>query len=147
MLLYEQYGGRSGLIMQNMPCSCQLMKNMTNRWCEYQKRSKCARRRFSIAGHGTVARVIATGIVNAGLILGTWPVPDASPYQSLLYAKVVIVAGMTAIAVFNRYGLVPRLRGAPQATTAMLRRATLMEVLLGLAAIACVSVFGLLDPG
>ena len=32
MVLYEQYGGRSGLIMQNMPCSCQLMKKTMKRW-------------------------------------------------------------------------------------------------------------------
>ena len=36
MVLYEQYGGLSGLIMQNMPWSCQLMKKTMNRWCEYQ---------------------------------------------------------------------------------------------------------------
>lgn len=35
MVLKEQYGGRSGLIMQNMPWSCQLMKKTMNRWCEY----------------------------------------------------------------------------------------------------------------
>jgi hypothetical protein len=41
MVLNEQNGARSGLIMQNMPWSCQLMKKMMKRWCEYQKRSKC----------------------------------------------------------------------------------------------------------
>ena len=49
MVLYEQYGGLSGLIMQNMPCNCQLMKKTMKRWCEYQNHSKWARRRFSIA--------------------------------------------------------------------------------------------------
>ena len=31
IVLYEQYGGRSGLIMQNMPWSCQLMKKTMKR--------------------------------------------------------------------------------------------------------------------
>lgn len=37
--------------MQNMPWSCQLTKKTMNKWCEYQKRSKLALRRFSIANH------------------------------------------------------------------------------------------------
>ena len=49
IVLNEQYGGRSGLIMQNIPWSCQLTKKTMNRWWEYQNRSKWARRRFSMA--------------------------------------------------------------------------------------------------
>jgi len=59
MLLYEQKGGLSGLTMQYMPWSCQLMKKMMNRWCEYQKRSKLALRLFSIA-YQTMAHKQAT---------------------------------------------------------------------------------------
>ena len=39
LVLNEQKGGRSGLIIQNMPCNCQLMKSIMKRWCEYQNRS------------------------------------------------------------------------------------------------------------
>lgn len=56
-MLDEQKGGRSGLIMQNMPWSCQLMKKMRNKWCEYQKRSKLALRLFSIANQTMIPKL------------------------------------------------------------------------------------------
>lgn len=48
-MFHEQKGARSGWIIQNIPCSCQLRKKTRNKWCEYQKRSKLARRGFSLA--------------------------------------------------------------------------------------------------
>ena len=56
MVLNEQYGGLSGWIMQNMPCSCQLMKKTMKRWWVYQNHSKCARRRFSMANQTMMPR-------------------------------------------------------------------------------------------
>lgn len=56
MTLKEQNGGRSGLIMQNIPWSCQQMKKTTNRWWEYQKRSKWARRFFSNAKYTIIPK-------------------------------------------------------------------------------------------
>lgn len=44
------------MIMQNMPCNCQLMKKTMNKWCEYQKRSKWALRLFSIANQTIIPR-------------------------------------------------------------------------------------------
>lgn len=106
-----------------------------------------ALRRFSRAGHVAVALVLSSGAAEALLVLGRWPVDLASPYEALLDAKVLAVAGMTGLAVFNRYVLVPRLPGDPEAALAALRRTTLAEVPLGLCAVALVAVFGLLDPG
>lgn len=45
----------------------------------------------------------------------------------------------------NRYVFVPRLSRRPGSLNA-LRRATLAEVALGLAAVALVAVFGMMDP-
>ncbi len=102
-----------------------------------------ALRRFSRAGHAAVALVLLTGAADAALVLGRWPTDLHSPYVALLDAKIVAVAALAALALVNRYLLVPRLPAALPA----LRRATLAEVPLGLLAVALVAVFGLLDPG
>ena len=99
--------------------------------------------RFSRAGHVAVALALLTGAADTALVLGRWPTHLRSPYEALLDAKVLAVAAMTALAVVNRYAFVPR--GA--AASPALWRATLAEVPLGLAAVALVAVFGLLDPG
>ncbi len=52
---------------------------------------------------------------------------------------------MTAVALFNRYALAPRLAPEGQAFSA-LRRNCIVEVALGATVIALVSVFGMLDP-
>jgi putative copper resistance protein D len=105
-----------------------------------------ALRRFSRAGHAAVALVLASGAANVGLVLGRWPTDLASRYEALLDLKVLAVAGMVALALVNRYALVPRLGRHPEATSAALRAATLAELPLGLAAMALVAVFGLMDP-
>ena len=68
-----------------------------------------ALRRFSAVGHGAVAVVIVTGIVNTGLILGHWPSDWNSPYQALLMIKIALVIAMALLALLNRYAVVPRL--------------------------------------
>lgn len=105
-----------------------------------------ALRRFSTLGHGAVALVLVTGILNAALILGRWPTAWASLYQRLLIAKILLVAAMTALALLNRYAFVPRLRDRPTDAIRSIRCMTLSEVALGLGAVALVALFGLLDP-
>lgn len=104
-----------------------------------------ALRRFSNAGHGAVALVIATGVVNTALVLGRPPADWRSPYQAMLAGKIAVVMAMTALAILNRYVVVPRLRRSRSYAGAF-RLAVLVEVGLGLVAIAAVSVFGLWDP-
>ena len=112
---------------------------------EWQAEAATSLRSFSRAGHVAVALVLFSGVVNAALVLGRWPTDLSSPYQALLDAKVLSVAAMVGLALVNRYLFVPRLSRQPEAATA-LRRATLAEMPLGLAAIALVAVFGMLDP-
>lgn len=102
--------------------------------------------RYSAAGHGAVALVLATGTLNTVLVLGRWPVDWTSPYQALLTAKIALVLAMVLLAVVNRYRLVPRMANDRDRALRALRASTMTEVGLGLAAIACVSVFGLLEP-
>ena len=112
---------------------------------EWRANAGLALRSFSRAGHVAVALVLVSGVANTALVLGRWPTDLSSPYQALLDAKVVSVAAMVGLALVNRYVFVPRLGHGPE-TAIALRRATLAEVPLGLAAIALVAVFGMLDP-
>jgi putative copper resistance protein D len=105
-----------------------------------------ALRRFSGLGQFAVALVVASGVVNTVLTLGVWPVDFSSPYQTLLTAKIGIVAAMIAIALFNRYVLTPRIKSEPRAALRALAFASLAEIALGVIALALVSVFALLAP-
>ncbi len=105
-----------------------------------------ALRRFSNGGHGAVAAVVLSGVVNAALVLGHWPTNLSSPYEAILAAKVTLVVAMVAVALFNRYGVVPRLQGRNSAAMAALRRNTGVELALGAAVLALVSLLGLLEP-
>ena len=112
-----------------------------------QREVAMALRAFSRAGHAAVALVLLSGLLSTALVLRRWPLDLASPYEALLDFKIVCVVAMTALAVLNRYVLVPRMTRPPGAVARALRLCTLAEVPLGLAAIALVAVFGLLDPG
>ena len=101
--------------------------------------------RFSGLGHLAVALVLATGILNTLLVLGTWPIDISSPYQVLLLAKIGLFAIMVSLAVINRYVLLPRLQHRPTYSN-ILRLNTLAEVVLGLGTIGLASILGTLAP-
>jgi putative copper resistance protein D len=105
-----------------------------------------ALRRFSGAGHFVVALVVLTGVVNTALTLGAWPIDLSSPYQRLLAIKIAIVAAMIAMALFNRYVLAPRAGNNAVAALRALTINSAVEVALGAAALALVSIFGTLAP-
>ncbi len=101
--------------------------------------------RFSFTGQFVVAAVVATGIVNIALVSGHPPLPPTTPYRALLDIKIGLVAVMILLAVFNRYGLTPRLK-ADAGALAALRATSMTEVALGTIVVALVSFFALLDP-
>ena len=101
--------------------------------------------RFSFWGHFIVAAIVLTGAVNIALTSGRPPIPPDTPYRALLDAKIVVVAIMILLAVFNRYVLAPRLKRGARAL-AVLRATSTAEIALGAVAVALVSVFALLDP-
>lgn len=103
-------------------------------------------RRFSRIGHGVVALVLATGLANCLQILGHLPVNLQSPYQAKLALKIGAVLVMTAIAIANRYVAVPMQRRYPQRACRFLLLGSLLEITLGLSALALVASFGIDDP-
>jgi copper resistance protein D len=113
---------------------------------ERQSDAGVALRQFSTAGHVAVALVIASGSVNTALILGGWPADWSSPYQAMLTVKIVLVGLMVGLAIFNRYGLVPRIAGQRRGAVKAIRIGAILEIALGLAVIGLVSTFGTLAP-
>ncbi|MDE1991848.1 MAG: copper homeostasis membrane protein CopD [Rhizobiaceae bacterium] len=105
-----------------------------------------ALRRFSTVGHGAVALVIVSGIVNTMLILKHLPTEWSSPYQALLAAKIALVAGMSALAIVNRYVFVPRIGREHERMLNAIRLGSIAEIVLGIAVIALVAIFGMLEP-
>jgi putative copper resistance protein D len=108
--------------------------------------AKSALRRFSSAGHLAVALVIATGIINTALVLRSWPTDFASTYQMLLATKIALVAGMTGLALINRYIFVPRMLTPPDRAIIQIRNSTYAELALGAGVLALVAFLGILDP-
>lgn len=106
--------------------------------------ARLALARFSTAGHIAVALVLVTGIANTFLIVGGLPTNWSLAYQRLLCIKILFVAGMVAIAICNRYVLVPKLSSG--ASLAALKWSTSAAICLGLAAVALVAWFGTLQP-
>ena len=99
-------------------------------------------RRFSATGHAVVFLVFATGLINLYLINGSLLPDTLSGYSTLLGLKLLLVAGMTVLALYNRYHLVPRMpQGLP-----CLKRAICLQIALCLLALALLAVLGTLDP-
>lgn len=101
--------------------------------------------RFSRYGHLAVAGVLLSGIVNALLIQGA-VLPWQSLYGRLLLVKCALVLLMVAIALVNRYVLVPRFRLQEAEARTVFIRMTQAEVVLGIVVLATVSLFATLEP-
>jgi putative copper resistance protein D len=98
--------------------------------------------RFSGVGYALVAGLLVTGLINIRVLTGQfWPTPLLSGFALILLIKVVLVAMMLGLAVFNRL----RIRDCEQ-RLATLRTSVIVEWLLGIGAVAAVSLLGTLPP-
>ena len=102
--------------------------------------------RFSTWGHAAVALVILTGIANTAIILQRWPTDMTSLYQCLLEIKIVLVGIMAAVAVYNRYHLVPLMSKEPEQAERRFVQMTRIEWALALIVLLLVSLFATLAP-
>jgi copper resistance protein D len=103
-----------------------------------------ATRRFSTLGLLSVATLLATGLVNTWMLAGSLPALLEADYGRLLLLKIALFVAMVAIAGINRLRLTPRLPNTE--AVHRLDRNTRVELALGLAIIAIVSVLGVLSP-
>jgi copper resistance protein D len=104
--------------------------------------------RFSQMGYAAVVLLAATGAVNTLLLVGSIQALVGTPYGRLLSLKILLFLAMVAVALFNRFRLLPRLRREAQASAAAaaLARSVLFEQGLGFAILAVVSVLGTWPP-
>ena len=104
-------------------------------------------------GYLAVATLIGSGLINGWFLIGNLSNLFATPYGKLLVVKLGLFAGMLALAVSNRFWLVPSLteareddRHGPTALIGKLRHHVLGEQFLGLAVLLVVSVLGTMRP-
>jgi putative copper resistance protein D len=109
--------------------------------------------RFSGMGYLAVATLVGSGLVNCWFLVGNVSRLLTTSYGQLLTVKLVLFAGMLALAVSNRFRLVPSLteargddRQGPTALIGKLRHHVLGEQFLGLAVLLVVSVLGIMQP-
>lgn len=108
-------------------------------------------RRFSTLGIISVAALILTGIINAGIQVGSFRGLVLTGYGRLLMVKLATFAVMVAFASVNRLWVTPRLtrageNGARADLVKILARNTRIELALALAIFAIVGVLGTLHP-
>lgn len=109
--------------------------------------------RFSGMGYVAVATLIGSGLLNGWFLIGNASSLFATSYGQLLIVKLVLFAGMLALAVSNRFWIFPWLIKArtddPNGSadcTARLRNRILGEQFLGLMVLLIVSALGTMQP-
>ncbi|WP_339528381.1 copper homeostasis membrane protein CopD [Pseudomonas mucidolens] len=99
-------------------------------------------RRFSGIGYVLVAGLLGTGLINIRVLTGQfWPTPLFSGFALILLIKVLLVAGMLGLALLNRL----QSRNCQQ-RLGPLQVSVTLEWLLGVSAVAAVSLLGTLPP-
>lgn len=103
---------------------------------------------FSLLGMVSVSIIVCSGMLNTLLIVGHLPFGLQNTYQTMLTGKVLLVVLMIALAIRNKVILTPRLNqpNLQQGSIASLKKATMIEWLLGMFVILFVAIFGVLDP-
>jgi putative copper resistance protein D len=102
-------------------------------------------RRFSDLSLLAVAGLVATGIVNSWLMVGSWEALVTTPYGRLLLGKIGAVGLMIVLGGFNRLYVLPRWRSGP-AVFRLLRQTVLAESCLALVVLLIVAVMGMTPP-
>jgi putative copper resistance protein D len=98
--------------------------------------------RFSGVGYGLVAGLLITGLINVRVLTGAfWPTPLFSGFALILLIKAALVTTMLGLALFNRL----RINDCEQRLQT-LRASVMLEWMLGLGAVAAVSLLGTLPP-
>ena len=103
-----------------------------------------AAKRFSVLGIAAVAAILASGIVNSWMLLGSPRDLLTTEYGRLLSLKIGLFVSMLGVAAVNKFYLTPRL--AKASARAALRRNSLAETSLGAGIVVLVAVLGTLSP-
>jgi putative copper resistance protein D len=101
-------------------------------------------RRFSAIGLLSVATLLATGLLNTGMLAGSLSALLGTDYGNLLLLKIALFGVMVTLAAINRVRLTPAL--PREAAARGLARNALIEFSLGGAIIVIVAILGTLPP-
>jgi putative copper resistance protein D len=115
----------------------------------WDKLAYVATRRFSLLGIISVATLIATGLLNAWILVGSIEALVRTEHGRLLQMKLGLFALMLGLAAVNRLHWTPRLaRASPPRTQALrqLMRNSVIEAGLGLAVFIAVGALGTVHP-
>lgn len=105
--------------------------------------------RFAPVGTGCVIVIAATGLINFEIIVGLERAGSMlrSPYGYLLIAKLLLFAGMLALAALNRWRLTPALAAADGETSrTAIRRSLTVEASAAAIIFALVAILGTFEP-
>ena len=106
--------------------------------------------RFSAMAMVAVTLIVASGITNAGFrVAGSFGVLFDTEYGNVLFTKIAIVAAMLALAYFNRFVFMPRLRRAAlkgMGAVTWLGRSVTLEMTLGVLVLGAAAVLGITPP-
>jgi len=104
--------------------------------------------RFSFYGAVAVLLILASGMVNAIALVGTWSALTGTDFGVTLLAKLALVGILIAVALINRLALVPMLDREPERALQRLCRSVALEIALGALVVLVASRLGtLLPPG
>jgi putative copper resistance protein D len=101
---------------------------------------------FSQMGYAAVAAIAITGIVNTLILVGSIDALYETDYGLLLSLKILLYLAMVAVALRNRFRLMPRFADRNGAAGSALYRSVLIEQAIGLGILAAVSVLGTWAP-
>lgn len=108
---------------------------------------------FALIGGVLVGVLTISGLANLLFLAppAQWGILAATPYGTLILAKLVMFGLMFLLAAHNRFHLVPGLERAStghaqRKALSALRRSVSLEMLLALAVVWCVAFAGTLDP-
>jgi copper resistance protein D len=108
-----------------------------------------ATQRFSTLGILSVGALLATGLVNSWILVGSIEGLVRTDYGHLVLAKTAIFGAMVSVATVNRWRLTPQV-SEPASSHARalshLTRNIIIEIMLGLSAFAVVGALGTLHP-
>lgn len=110
--------------------------------------------RFSGMGYSAVATLIGTGLINSWFLVGSVSNLLMTIYGRVLLAKLLLFAGMLALAVANRFWLTPIIGDIPagpgtanlDVPLRRLRKHVLGEQLLGASILTIVAFLGAMPP-
>lgn len=105
-----------------------------------------ATRRFSPLGMIWVAVLVASGIVNSWVLVGTIPALVGTAYGRLLLIKLALVLAMLCLAAVNRLWLTPDLDRHPRRALRALAATISLETALGAGVLVVVGAFGASMP-